>query len=80
MGNHQMIATSTAGPAFYIVSGALLVIFGTALALDLRGLGTRYIRLTLRNAGDHTIRRYRVWYAVVAFIGCLLVLAGLTRL
>ena len=71
------ILASTASPAIYVFGGALLLAFGGLLASDYRGLGTRYVRITLPNSSADTVRRYRLWYGVAAVIGLLSLVSGI---
>lgn len=71
-----MLGTS-ASPNLYVALGAFLMLLGGLLATDFRGLGTRYIRLTLRNAPQTTVDRYRIWYGIVSAIGLVMFVSGL---
>jgi hypothetical protein len=75
-----------AGPGVYIVLGAVALVAGVLLAGNYRGVGTKYIRFTLRRADPispleaRLIRRYRVIYAITAVLGLGMLLSGISRL
>ena len=79
-------ATGTVGSGAFIVLGAILFTAGTVFSSDFRGIGTRYIRLTLRKTPEITeaqariIRRNRIYYGIGAGIGLLMLLAGIFSL
>jgi hypothetical protein len=75
-----------AGPGVYIVLGAVALVAGVFLAGNYRGLGTRYIRFTLRRTDPispleaRLIKRYRFIYAITAVIGLGMIMSGISRL
>jgi hypothetical protein len=77
-----VVAASAAGPWAYIVLGAVLLVVGTALASDFRGLGTRYIQIGRpaqeipMKASEKLANRYRIRYGVAALVGLILIVSG----
>jgi hypothetical protein len=81
-----LASNHTAGPDAYIILGAIALVTGTILAANYRGVGTKYIRFTLRRTDPispleaRLIKRYRFIYAITAVIGLGMILSGISRL
>jgi len=71
-----------AGPATYVILGAVLLAGGLVLVSNYRGLTQRYVGLALRSRGrsEASLARYRIWYGVVAALGLLMLVSGILRL
>jgi hypothetical protein len=82
----QFCATATAGPLFYVLAGFALMVFTGVLAINLYGLGEKYIRLTVRRSRmsarsfDSIVRTYRIIYGVASIIGLAMFVSGLMRI
>ena len=71
-----------------MVLGAFAFFVGGILALDVGGIGTRYIRLTLRRGKDdinrqaevdRIVRRYKFYFGTGSLLGLILFTSGLLR-
>ena len=80
-----MASAGSAGPMFYVLLGLVLMIVGTTVATDFRGLGMKYTsfgrreRDPLDQEPPRLELRYRLQFWASAVIGFVLFLAGLSR-
>jgi hypothetical protein len=79
-------ASQPAGPVFFIVVGVFMVLLGSFLASDYRGLASKYIQIALPKqrilspGRKRIVRNYRTFYAISAVIGVLMIVSGVSRL
>ena len=77
---HGVLVGSAASPVSTIVIGVVALCVGLGMALDIGGLGTRYVQFASRIYSRARFDRYRRRWFFLALLGLLLAIAGIARL